>query len=185
MLSQPILVSDEEQKKGEFIIHKTLLDKVTKCPDIYGSTQEHWYKVLAGIEGLPILDLSAIAEKIGWVDVEKLADEVYGDSMVGKGFWIEGFKANQSLNEKKFSLEDMFFIFNKGIEFCDNEVSKFRQKEFDKAIEIISQPKVFDVEVEMELADVTYMENNFLGGTPAHMYFPKITNNSIKIIKVL
>lgn len=57
-------------------------------------------------------------KKIGWVDVEKLANEKYQkqsdnppytiitpkDKILG---FIEGFKAAQSLNEKKFSEEEI------------------------------------------------------------------------------
>src|SRR5574343_869369 len=61
-------VSDELQEKGDPIIHKTLKDKVMYAPDEIGSTQEHWWKVIAttnqNIDVPKVLDeVERLAEK--------------------------------------------------------------------------------------------------------------------------
>jgi len=84
MLDIPVLVSDEFDERGR--------------------------KIIAGFFGLPKLDLSLIADEIGWVDVEKLAITKFGDgdyAAEAKMGFKYGFKAAQSLNEK-YSDEDLF-----------------------------------------------------------------------------
>lgn len=68
-----VLCSDEEQKEGDCIIHKTLLEKITRCPDKYGSTQEHWYKVLTQSPDFSELS-EEDAKRIGWFDVDRMAN---------------------------------------------------------------------------------------------------------------
>lgn len=50
--------------------------------------------------------------------------------------------------------------------------------EFDLIIKSLSQPKVFDVEVEMDFAHTDHVPGGF-------EYFPAITNNQIKITRIL
>lgn len=98
MLDIPVLVSDEFDERGR--------------------------KIIAGFFGKPKLDLSLIADEIGWVDVEKLAKEYSGmrsaqSSSVDTSLhnarvaaFKEGFKAAQSLNEKKWTDDDMIDFYN-------------------------------------------------------------------------
>lgn len=101
MLDIPVLVSDEFDERGR--------------------------KIIAGFFGKPKLDLSLIADEIGWVDVYKLAYKYIQDEWskdddtlqfgIKVGF-RQGFETAQSLNEKKYSEEDMidFAKFYKGWE---------------------------------------------------------------------
>ena len=128
MLPQPILVSDLRIRVGDSY-HTTDYRIVKWLQELEDASEgmsfERPKPIIAGIEGLPKLDLSLIAERIGWVDVERLALQqypvkvIYQDDLINAfdinfeqrlGF-IEGFKAAQSLNEKKYSEENM-------LDFC-------------------------------------------------------------------
>ena len=118
MLPQPILVGGEI-KGGDFYFKD---DKILQWVKGTSVTYSHIHPsdypkpIIAGIEGLPKLDLSAIAEEIGWVDVDRLAlDSFDGDDIDFGIYWggfDKGFRAAQSLNEKKYSEEEIeqFYI---------------------------------------------------------------------------
>lgn len=178
--NQPILVSDEEYKKEDkqvFVINGVV------------------HRVIAGLPELPQIDFSALSPKehatIGYIDVVNLAIKNGCDIKDISGYsFIKGFKTAQSFNEKKFTKEDL----KKAIEMA-------REKEYswgqptgnhehgeDDIIEFLSQPKVFDVEVEIEelfleedSLNYTHEKNDISGSK----WFPKITDNKIKILKVL
>ena len=205
MLPQPILVSDERIKIEEVSYHhsKGLYKAVTD------GNYTNQFKVIAGIEGKPKLDLSAIAEEIGWVDVEKLALQqypvkvIYQNDLINAfdinfeqrlGF-IEGFKAAQSLNEKKYSLSEMEG-FTKWLDenwrrgkgkkgsgwFHVGDFYKQSKPIMTKDlmgiyIHSISKPKEYQVEVEMDCT--------LVGLDLAETCTPRITNNTIKVVKVL
>lgn len=197
---QPILVSDEEIKVDDYIYWNK---KVTKA--INTTYSKSTKKIIAGIEGLPSIDFSGLSEevckRIGWVDVFKMSknkypyskrlhkvdredDEMYKD-LLREGFEV-GFKTAQSLNDKKFSLEDIEeamkniaseIVTFDGVIDANSPASIYTwvQAYLNK----LSQPKVFNVEVEMEEVKSSTYE-------PCTKWIvPKITNNSIKIIKIL
>lgn len=210
MLPNPIVVSDEEIKDGDSLYYAStnvvFRNYMSETP-----RRKDDYKIIAGIPELPTIDFSALSEEecknIGWVDVKKLAynhRRKYQDSFDGmnecimndaihqqKGF-IEGFKAAQSLNEKNFSEEDLI----KAIELACEEGMLIQRTLNDKVklpfnriieyrknyIQSLSQPKVFDIEVEM--GSMRLNSDGEEIGFP-DMTQPKITNNSIKILKVL
>lgn len=199
LLDNPIIVSDEIQVKGDYIIHKTLLDKITQAPDIYGSTQEHWYKVIAGLPGFPSINWNGLEEEFGYVDVEKLAKDLIPNegTILHKQRCLDvmlGFKAAQQL--KRFSLEDMKEIFYYGVNLTNDAWSNKRKSNYSVpdfhalgkkfAYELLSKPKVFDIEIEMEEKihnDVVFEDGSF--NKCPYYKIPKITNNQIKIIKKL
>lgn len=167
MLPQPILVSDElTNLEAQEIPH-------------YQSNDKRFFKIIAGIPQLPLIDFSALTEeeckKIGWIDVETFAENELEkqswDNSINLPFnqgFIKGIIHAQSLNEKKFSEEDLIKCWN------ESKIDRYSFKHF---MEEISQPKVFDVEVEIDL-----LPNE--EGIPNCFEVPKITNNSIKILKV-
>lgn len=188
MLPQPILVSDEKIKEGDILPYVMKWENGYEVFNLNNGIREsklsRAYKIIAGIEGLAKLNLSLIAEEIGWVDVEKMADEVYGDSMVGKGFWVEGFKAAQSLNEKKWTDDDM-------IDF-QNFISSYPNRELKRGLTLpyylekfkqSRKPKEYLVEVEMEWGGKEYVDEQDAYGYDIKR--PKITNNTIKVTKIL
>lgn len=117
MLPNPILVNNKKEyhsKSGDFW-YDIFLQKIQYCDSDGSVGLLRGKKIIAGIEGLPKLDLSVIAEEIGWVDIEKLADEyvkmqgTHEKPEITKHDFIQGFmKAAQSLNEKKFSEKDLY-----------------------------------------------------------------------------
>lgn len=209
MLPQPILVvPKEETNSNDFIWTTNIPIERVKEIDKNYSTQKgyEWLftvhgsrnqykscevkaKIIAGIPELPSIDFSALSEedckKIGWIDVKKLADKesdkhfLFCKGEYLQGF-IEGFKTGQYLSDKKFSEEELLDWIEKhkytwGIYNGNTAISYEGLKNF---IQFLFQPKVFDVEVEME--DFYDEDNNM-----KVIQLPKITNNSIKITKVL
>lgn len=209
MLPNPILISDEEIKEGDRYFDAT--DKEGLYP-IYRRSQDLKFysgcvKVVAGIEGLPKLDLSAIAEEIGWIDVEKLAWETLFSKWDSRDIieqkeqyalkaFIEGFKVAQSLNEKKYSLEDAKLIWKAGQEYWR---TSGRSVTFEELIErrqqLLSKPKEYSVEVDMEHCeycdgDGVYIDNDSNRvSCEVHAVHtkskPKITDNTIKVLRVI
>lgn len=152
-------------------------------------------KIIAGIEGLPTVNLSLVADGIGWVDVEKLAENAFEKRFNRKpiitgsteadsswiNIWINCFKQAQTLNEKKFSEEDVILL-------CAELIGKYKLGEINdvsdvnKIIDSYSEPKVYNVELEME--DVGN-KNKVYNCSLIADWEPKITNNSITVTKIL
>ena len=187
MLPQPILVSDEEIKDGDSLYYATtnviLKNYVSETP-----RRKDDYKIIAGIPELPSIDFSALSEedckKIGWVDIEKLADKYsnferaskWGD--IVRNAYKEGFKTAQSLNEKKFSEEQIRYLVSSVTEFMSHHEPEEFDGWFEEKLKILSQPKVFDVEVEVDFVHTDHVIGGF-------EYFPKVTKNQIKITKII
>lgn len=173
-------------------------------------------KIIAGIPEMPSIDFSALSEanckKIGWVNFLKIAREYaynkwrnYCDrenptpeqkekdlftkilGIEGSVYdYMQGAQYAQSLNEKKFSEEDLKDVFNRGRLFQQTSCVPFDKEAakevFAQVVQSLSQPKVFDVEVEKEPYTVGEMSKLPLGTLNEKI---KITNGSIKILKVL
>ena len=216
MLPNPILVSDAPSMMGMKCYDTsdfTVFEKKYDCK-FHEFTNERpvneWnYKpIVAGLPDLPKLDLSLIAEEIGWVDVEKLAEEKFPDESTAgwvdsfsprerRGF-TEGFKAAQSLNEKKYSEEDVRQIIRQAIWYT----ARFGEDSLNREKDILHslKPKEYLVEVEMEVnqCDGCISGHHIIDGIhkapypsgsmvcKKHLYDrPKITNNTIKVTKIL
>jgi len=165
-----------------------------------GKPANNYWVVIASdfLSELPNIDYSALSEedkkRIGYIDVEKLAfdscikSQNYNYSDIGEkdyndGF-IEGFKKAQSLNNEKFSKEDIEEI----LYIIDSEnsglSSEQRLSEISKHIKSLQQ-KSFDVEIEMK---IPFIDGVTDGGRVRRFYgasLPKITDNKIKLIKLL
>lgn len=165
MLDIPIIVSDEKIKVGD--LYLTSDHRIVQWSKEF---EEEWgddiaflpKPIIAGIEGLPSIDWNGLEEEFGWVDVEKLSkvdikfhhkniQEREIDYILG---YEDGFKKAQSLNEKKFSLDDMQIALRKLSQSYDKGYSRELDVDFQEADSIIKslqqQPKVFDIEVESE-----------------------------------
>ena len=167
--------------------------------------------IIAGIPELPSIDFSALSDedckKIGWVDVRKIAqkyrEEKREQIIIGKDKvqgitaclhaeqgYFDGFKTAQSLNDKKYSEEDMRkALWELGDVLFNNNQHGIKEDEpkkyFDTIIQSLSQPKVFNIEVEM---DFGVKDSGVYGSSSSSNISPikpKITNNSIKITKIL
>ena len=200
MLPEPILVSDEMPDSGDWCLNPD------NRPEMFGYDYRAIYtteqiltckKIIAGISELPSIDFSGLTEeeckKIRWVDIQTIISPILNKKAETNNSidldayalgLIDGFKTSQSLNDKKFSLEDVRTMFGLGAANNHNG-----NPSFEEAIQSISQPKVFDVEIGLEqLCHQTGLPCGFPCNGEDNCkksLYPKITNNSIKIIKVL
>ena len=189
MLPNPIVVSDEEIKEGDWFLPISgigwKLNVPVQADGKGGYNNNHCKKIIAGIPELPSIDFSGLTEeeckRIGWVDVEKLANDWYEslfndfERVEGKDKIIDlkridsitkfkkGFKTAESLNEKKFSEDDLknalFAMYLLTIKMTDKSGTKlFEDTGYEKIIQSLSQPKVFDVELELRDVDEVYLE---------------------------
>lgn len=227
MLDSPILVSGETATNGDLVVYSSYIPLRLKNNNLYSlggdwvclpnqnSEFQPYRKIIAGLPDLPKLDLSLIADEIGWVDVEKLAYQAAEKSFKrginkweNKGIvkffidtYIEGFKAAQSLNEK-YSEEDLFnllkMVHDKRLDslsarIVDNgRVTDFNfwnsySKKQVYASELISEFIQSISQPKEYLVEVS-VENSAIKdflGHPVISEAPKITNNTITVTKVL
>ena len=185
----PIIVSDEKIKENDWF-YTECLDNIFQATNFPLSATDA-KKIIAGLPDLPSIDFSLLSEEecktIGYVDAEKIFPTNKKGSMwmpnaheVTNQYRQEGFKKAQSL-EKKYSLEDMR-------NFCEYYTKGITNSIWDSMEEYIQslQQTSWDVEVEMEEGE------DYLAGMAgsneiwaAHPDEPKITNNSIKVLKIL
>lgn len=190
MLPNPILVSDEEIKEGWFYHPNGSIFPVTpaylKGPISSGIMK----KVIAGIPELPQLDLSLVADEIGYMDVGKLAkaEHQFNHKTVNEIAFRLGFEEGFNANPKKYTEEDIRKAIKYGIDssigythstdyMTKEELGKITQIE-EKFISSLSEPKVYNVEVEM-------MYKNGRGHGLIQTNIPNISNNTIKVTKIL
>jgi len=92
-------------------------------------------------------------EIFGVVDVEKLAEESWGDKISSPYYsYIEGFnKATQLNKDKVFTLEDMRQAYNDGMNNIDGDGCSIDNpdEDFIDTINTIQQPSEIEVEIEM------------------------------------
>jgi hypothetical protein len=210
---QNIIVSDEEYTNGDFIYTTNIpIEKVKDIDKNYSTEKGYeWLitvedsknqykpieikgKIIAGITSLPSIDYNGFDEKLGIIDVEKLAFKVYPKTELKdksdphydfslnwmemqnmyRSHWINGFKAaNKYYSE--LNLRNAFKAgVLRGLEHRDRN-DKYETPNVDSFINSLLLPKVIPVELEM------YTTKAHLGKPPALL----ITNNSVKIIKLL
>ena len=185
MLPNPILVSDEEIQEQCYVNRTgTDINFLALYVEEYPEYFKNCKRIIATIypfPNIPSIDFSNLStedcKKIGWVDIINLAIKNGCSIQDISGYsFIKGFKAAQSLNEKRFSEEDLRKAFEAGWECKKNNGYKINdsyKKDYNSFINLLSQPKIFSVEIETDRVPNGWD------------IFPKITNNSIKILKVL
>lgn len=197
MTDNPILVSMREpivEKSNDFF-YSFETSKIYSCKEFHSA--HSCYKIIAGVEDLPKLDLSLIAEEIRWVDVEKLAITKYPLLLTSGSYFsthefqqksriqgfIEGFKAAQSLNEKKYNKEYERVAKTSIYHILENygqlNGGAIKDEITDKIFQSLSKPKEYLVEVEMEECSLP------MPNIHVKTFIPKITNNTIKVTKIL
>lgn len=156
-----IIVSGEDIKEG----WKGLAFKT----DVKGYVFEHFYtenkwyndaKMIIASENpkhnLLSINYNGLGEEFGIFDVDKLAEisslpkkflseSPFHEKHHKEGF-IEGFKKNQSLNDKKFSLDDIRNAFDEGLDSQYEEDNESIQGRKENYIQSLQQPKVYDIE---------------------------------------
>lgn len=200
VLEQPIIVSNEEIRiddswiyicptsgvdfgdSGVPIVKNTALgaDWFDRLHD-----KKNYFRVVAGIPKLPSIDYNDLEEKFGIVDMEKILSKDIDDNklnnMTGKFEYMfgfeKGFKASQSINGKEFNLsqEEMFQLLLDYVEYYKPH-NEARGVTIERFIKTLQQPKIFDIEIETEWVQ------SQVDAPDGHIYEPKITNNSIKIL---
>lgn len=167
ILDNPIIVTDEEIEEQDFYYNpKTRYIPIKQSWEDSHKMFEGAQKIIS--HNKPI-DYNGI--DFGIVDVEKLAEGMLtshrdfkseGMSEYQNGRFngiIEGFKASQQLNEKKFTLDDLRDAFESGedygktwSEFYNTDsISRAeaeKTSDFNDFIKELSIPKTFEVEIE-------------------------------------
>jgi hypothetical protein len=145
-----IVVSDEEIKKNDLFLRGTYFLKASNNFGIMKNSYDK--KVIASDfhSELPNIDYNGLEEEFGIVDVEKLWDlESYAHKHNGNSFSFKrGFKKAQSLNDKMFSLEDMFKCFQAGMDY--EKEGGILHPDSHGYIQSLQQPTTFDIEGVLE-----------------------------------
>ena len=140
------------------------------------------YEIIAGIGALPSIDYNGFDLELG--NIEGLASEYEkengGAFSVGiKDAFIEGARIGKSLDDKKFTKEDIMAWYK----YVKTHTC---EEAFEHLKKIKQQPKTFDIEVE-EYQEYVRPNEHEIRNLIKHKYstFVKITNNTIKITKIL
>lgn len=161
-----ILTSDEEIKEGEwrynFYPRRPGFDAIDKALITQIGTTAS--KIIAGIEGLPSVDLSPLSEedqkRVGWVDVENLAEDLL---KAHPDFEAEGMSEYQNGRYNGIIegfIERAFLITRTNMNPFDITIYDVLRIDVDHIIQSLHQPKTWTVETKQE-------------------------GNSIKVLKVL
>jgi hypothetical protein len=142
-------------------------------------------------DNLPFIDFNGFESVCEWFDIHKLAVD-YCNKHYKQQDWEENYdnflagfqKAQELLSDRRFTLKEveglMFEIWNRSSSL-DGDLKDKPIGTVLKWIEnILSQPKSWPVEIEMEQ---THWENSKL--SYENKFKPKFTNGKVKILKVL
>lgn len=144
------------------------------------------------IPQLPNINFNNLEEEFGIVDVEKLAKEAngylpYARDTKGVAFnegFIEGFNKCLELNKDKLLTLDDISNFRKILEdgVFSNMSCSSAIVEFDKFIKSLQKTER-DIKIETEEKEISHIDD--YNNLHEFVNIPKITNNTIKIIKIL
>ena len=160
----PIIAVKAEIHVGDFITDKYSYWQWNDDSSLLGRL-----KVIAGLPNQPTIDRSALSDEecrlIGWVDIDKIVAKHYpfevGYSVSARNLeiselqdaFIEGFKTAQSINDKKWSDEDVESSLTQMAIECgsaDGDIDVNSPASYYKWIENyikkLNQPKVFEIE---------------------------------------
>lgn len=181
----------------------------------YQTYDRKFFKIIGGTERTPTLSYSdevkqILRDKYGWVDVEEFVsnhfknywkkedgtemrgEEISAEMMAGMlcetSAYINGFKAHQSITNKMFSLEDLRLILSETVaKFSWGKINNPDdiEKIIQDNINSLQQPIELNVEVEMEAKFDKNPEMYGTGMFNKGSFQPKITNNSIHILKII
>jgi hypothetical protein len=222
MLENPILVSDEEIKDGDFVLLPYSYE-VRRC--VNGTTFiEETKKIIGGFTSLPSIAFSdkasnQLQKMCGWVDIQKLAERAFVNTEFASDAFktlaimdfVKGVKEYRSASDKKFSEHDVWAIITlyelKQLEVLNKGIGDFNARKIvEDVIKLFSHPKIYEVELDMELRDVdeVYFElqSNYGDYWNHHFHFydsgrrtikkhfeylysvPKIIDNSIRVNEI-
>ena len=163
ILENPVIVTDEEIKVGDWYFYGNRFDIKELNQFKKGIDDTTFLKemgILKIISTNKPIDYNGI--DFGIVDVEKLASELLLNGNAHRRGFIEGFKAAQQLNEKKFSEADLRNYRKMYQIELEAQSNSFREQDRNSltAFEILTEnthrevmkqlslPKTFEVEIE-------------------------------------
>lgn len=218
LLENPIIVCDdldgakyvyEKQSRGCFVREVSNdsfrnIDFFKQENAIHNSGHQN---VLTSFPMLPNIDWIGLESEFGYIDIHKLVEDLYprilGVSIdffnnVRRGEHLslakESIREYKRLNDTSFTLQDIEVAFNAGMSYgvyIRGGSGDIRDDvDWEDYSKSLTQPKVFDIEIEMEYKDGF---NYWYDYTPMiadankipFALRPKITNNKIKITKKL
>ena len=182
LLENPIIISDETPNKlyeGFYFIDselfhtsKTMLQ--TGCKEVIAQSHQ--------------IDWNGLEAEFGYVDTYKLFCEVDGTCDRGQYehlLFDSGFKKAQELNDKKFSLEEYELSDLIRLSFLKHGRNSWLSISRD-VIEGLSQPKVFDIEVEMEGCSDCHLNDGYMYSPNCCKNIkPKTFEGTQQLIKIL
>lgn len=164
-------------------------------------------KILTTFPGLPSIDWNGLESVLGYIDIHKLVEDLYPSTLGvpidyfsnrirGEHLALakESIKEYKRLNDTAFTLQDIEVAFNAGMKFGlykgGQSYDMNDNVDWEDYSKSLTQPKVFDIEIEMEYKDGF---NYWYDYTPLiaksikipFALRPKVTNDKIKIRKKL
>lgn len=161
---------------------------ITELTDEKGYHPSHLLKVIA--QDFDFSSLSPEEQKeIGWVDVEELypagkrgAMSIPSRKECNNYLRQEGFrKAQELLSDRRFTEEDIIKAFKAG---QLDKSNNWYGGDVNQYLQSLSQPKSWEVEVEMETVYEDKLEGTEFIPRPVSKQ-PKLTNGKAKILRIL
>lgn len=186
MLDTPILVSDEKIKIKDWVIGTSYPDTpIAKVVDEYGEeftaecmngsklglAQYDSHKIIAGVPSLPSIQFAneELEKEVGYINVTRMSYNTWNnESLAFKELYSylpynigynDGFKASESLNTKKFSLDDLITFdeflknFNSsddGKYYMDNQGDEYTTSDLFYLFKNKQNSKIYNVEATLE-----------------------------------
>lgn len=203
--SHLLLVSDSLPELGDIALETLITGEkemfaIDHLEDIDENTQVKILGSIPQIDSLPILDVTSIEEELqkrGWVDTKKLArDYCEGSGMSSRErylSYLKGFNDSLSLNKERIYTEaDLKTLVMKAYcigkkDFANGNPAHNLE---ETALNIIQSLSKNQMEVEIEMERIIKTGNIFdgnsykIGNILTGKFQPKITNNTIKILRI-
>jgi hypothetical protein len=146
------VVSDESTKPNSFYIN--LHDfNIGKYGNEQAPPQSPWVKKVIASDfhpELPSINYNGLEEELGIIDVEKLLEYQNLETTIERLAFKSAFKKAQSLNDKKFSLDDMLLAMGYAAGMDKNTPLDYLRQDAERFIQSLQQPTTFDIEGALE-----------------------------------
>lgn len=210
MLPNPILVSDEAPKYGEWC-KSVRYNQPQKFGLFENSYEDECKKIIAGIPELPQLDLSLVAGEINYCDAKIYAQKYIDAERESRekgmpplterqekirndinkymaGFYGEWFIKGFNANPKKYTEEDIRKAIKYGRDFgisCTNNSDYMTEEELKNAEQTEEEFFKSLQQSKVYNVELEMMYKNGRGHGLIKTKIPNITNNTIKVTKII